>query len=168
MSGLLLAIVPTQKAKLMQIKITPYDSGKPIEPVFCTLAQFAADNADGIDASEITAIEAALNAGQTYRLAGFVGGFSIVQAVATFEEFQATRETCDDIGKAISCDMGREKPVTGFLYLGGLYIEKNDEFWPIDLRDKGAYHLTLEREEWVSNDLESLERRLYDFHLSYS
>lgn len=84
----------------------------------------------------------------------------------TFEQFQGTRTECKDIGAAISMDMGREQPVSGNLYLGSFYIEATDEHWPVDLRQRGAWHLIIERDEWVSNDLAALERELFNFALS--
>ena len=63
----------------MIIRITPYDSGKPLEPVTCTWDEFVAQNSDGIDATEFATIAATLQRGEIYRLAGFVGGFCDIE-----------------------------------------------------------------------------------------
>ncbi len=81
----------------------------------------------------------------------------------TFEQFQNSRAHCPDIGAAISADMGRKEPVAGNLYLGTLYIDSVDIHWPEDHRAKGVWHLCLGRDEYISNDLESLEHKLYDW-----
>jgi hypothetical protein len=86
--------------------------------------------------------------------------------VVTFEEFQQTRKPCDDIGAAIQCDMGAPGPETGFLY-GGLYISTRQDWWSEEAKARGGYHLILERDEYISDDLESLERKLYEWALCY-
>jgi hypothetical protein len=75
----------------------------------------------------------------------------------TFEEFQATRTDCADIGAAIGADMYRDEPVAGFLYHGGLYIEKHGS---------DGFYLLIEREDWISADLAELERKLFEFALA--
>jgi hypothetical protein len=83
----------------------------------------------------------------------------------TFEQFQATREHCDDLGKALNdARWEDEPPARGYLYLGVLYIEQWGDGWPE--HNKGKYLLTIHRNEWLSDDLESLERKLYDFAVS--
>ncbi|MCP1852824.1 MULTISPECIES: hypothetical protein [unclassified Bradyrhizobium] len=84
----------------------------------------------------------------------------------TFEQFQATRTECADIGAAISTDMGITEPVPGFLYLGTFYIEGMTSTWPDEARAQGTYHLLIERDEWISDDLEALERHLFEFALA--
>lgn len=71
----------------------------------------------------------------------------------TFEQFQATRRECADLG-AVLADEAEFSD--GFLYIGKLYIEKTT--FPA-----GKYHLTVERDDFLSDDLGQLERRLYDF-----
>jgi hypothetical protein len=75
----------------------------------------------------------------------------------TFAQFQATRTECADIGAAIGADFGGQ--VSGLLYAGQLYIEKLAE----NFAASGCYQLVIFNEQWVSNDLAMLERRLYDF-----
>jgi hypothetical protein len=66
----------------MQLKITEFDSdGRTYDPMFCSLDQFKEVNADGIDPSELDAIEKAVRAGSTYRLAVAVGAYANVSAV---------------------------------------------------------------------------------------
>lgn len=78
----------------------------------------------------------------------------------TFEEFQATRTACADLGKALDdARWDGETPGTGFTYAGTLYIEN---FSPAA---DGAprYWLTLHRDEYIDRDITVLERRLYDW-----
>jgi hypothetical protein len=81
----------------------------------------------------------------------------------TFEQFQATRRECDDIGAVIPDARWDDEPVAkGFTYLGDkLYIEKVQPHWPDAAKAQGKYHLLIERDEWISNDLEMLECELY-------
>ena len=83
----------------------------------------------------------------------------------TFEQFQATRTDCDDLGAVLSDGFwdDAEKPAKGFIYLGCLFIEKVQDHWPDASKAEGKYHLIIERSEWITDDLESLERRLYAF-----
>lgn len=85
----------------------------------------------------------------------------------TFEQFQQTRKPCSDIGAAIQSDMGAPCPVTGFLYYGNLYITTRQDWWSEKAQREGAYDLILERDEYISDDLESLERKLYEWAVSY-
>lgn len=84
----------------------------------------------------------------------------------TFEQFQASRQHCPDIGEAIKQDMGVTEPVPGNLYLGSLYIEARQIWWPTEAREQGAWHLLIGNVEWISDDLDMLERRLYEFAVS--
>jgi hypothetical protein len=83
----------------------------------------------------------------------------------TFEQFQATRVHHDDLG-AILQDAhweGEPGPAHGFLYLDALHIEEVQDFWPDASKAKGKYYLLIGNREWFSNDLEKLERELYQF-----
>jgi hypothetical protein len=86
----------------------------------------------------------------------------------TFEQFQATRIYCPDLGKALqdACWDDEPVPATGNLYFGSLYIDEVQDHWPEEARERGKWHLLLERDEWISDDLTSLERRLYEFAVS--
>ena len=81
----------------------------------------------------------------------------------TFTEFQATRRYCDDLGTALADARWQgEPPATGNLYLDGtLYIEAVQAHWPAEAKARGKWHLLLERDEWVTDDLELLERKLF-------
>jgi hypothetical protein len=74
----------------------------------------------------------------------------------TFEQFQTTRKWTDDLGEAIGADFGEK--VSGFVYAGNLHIIA---------RAGGAYpdfyELIIYRDSTVSEHLENLERKLYDF-----
>jgi hypothetical protein len=85
----------------------------------------------------------------------------------TFEQFQATRKHCNDLGKALGDARWEDGPAgTGFLYLDALYIEDVPSHWPDAAKAQGNHYLILERCEWITDDLESLERRLYEFAVS--
>ncbi len=83
----------------------------------------------------------------------------------TFEQFQATKTHCDDIGAAISDARWEHEPVPakGNLYLGELYIEEVLPHFSPEMKHQGKWYLTIHRDEWVSDDLEDLERKLYEF-----
>lgn len=83
---------------------------------------------------------------------------------ALFKVFQMTRRYCDDLGTALSDSMWDENghKGIGFLY-GGLFIEITQDWWPDEAKAQGRYHLLIERDERISNDLESLERDLFEF-----
>jgi hypothetical protein len=87
----------------------------------------------------------------------------------TFEEFQATRRYCENIGALIVEARHDDEPlpVKGNLYLrDSLYIEEVQPHWPENAKAEGRWHLLLGRDEWITNDLESLERKLYDWAVS--
>jgi hypothetical protein len=80
----------------------------------------------------------------------------------TFQQFQATRTYCDDLGSALQDARWEDEPTgKGNLYVGCLYIEERQPHWPGD-RD-GKWFLLINRDEWISDDLEALERRLFQF-----
>jgi len=79
----------------------------------------------------------------------------------TFSEFQATRQR---IGAREAEAEGYQviEPQTEevLMYEGGLVIEPTRN-WPV--KPDGAYHLSLERDSYLSDDLAQLEHRLYDW-----
>ena len=80
----------------------------------------------------------------------------------TFEEFQATGYDCADIGAEISDEM--LEGLSGRIYLKSLYIGRwEDDRFGVAPPNGPTWMLTLERCDWVSDDLESLERRLWDW-----
>jgi hypothetical protein len=90
---------------------------------------------------------------------------AIQMTAMTFEAFQATRRQCDDLGAALhDATWVGEPPAHGNLYLNdALYIEQVAAHWPAEARAQGKWHLIIGRDEWVSDDLESLECRLFEF-----
>lgn len=78
----------------------------------------------------------------------------------TFEQFQATKQHASDFG-AVLKDAGLIG-LAGFLYVGELYIGDTN-VWPGCAHKEGRYYLLIDRSEYVSNDLEQLERLLYKF-----
>ncbi len=85
----------------------------------------------------------------------------------TFAQFQATKTHCDDLGAKLSDAMWEGEPAAkGNVYLDALYIGAVMDHWPEAARKQGAWHLLIGNCEWISDDLESLERKLYDFAVS--
>lgn len=86
----------------------------------------------------------------------------------TFEQFQATRKPCADLGAFLSDARWEDEPTpaTGFIYCDALYIEDVAEHWPPASKEKGRYHLIIGRMEWMDFELEPLERHLYEFAVS--
>jgi hypothetical protein len=80
----------------------------------------------------------------------------------TFEQFQASRRRSEDIGTAIS-DVHWEggPPAKGYLYLDVLYIEEVQPHWPEAAKTQGKWCLHIARDDWITDDLEELERKLY-------
>ena len=80
----------------------------------------------------------------------------------TFEQFQATREAVSDLANAsvniapewFEDENGNVRTVAGFVYDGDCYIE---------LTEDGKFGLTICNESEVSNELETLERKLYQW-----
>lgn len=65
----------------LPIRITDHDGGRPLPSILSFFEDFARENADGIDAVELAAIEATVRDGRPYHLAGFVGGFATIEPV---------------------------------------------------------------------------------------
>jgi len=98
----------------------------------------------------------------------------------SFEEFQATRVFCPDGKKHADRDvlenvedMGGDGPVPVLLYDGSLMIvittsEMRSYHYAdgsIEPRLDHTYYLFIENQQWSSDDLEELERHLYEFYL---
>ena len=75
----------------------------------------------------------------------------------TFEQFQATRKWVDDVATATGIDMGPDVQ-PGFVYDSALHIFAMGGGAAPD-----QYLLVIFNEQWVSSDLDELERRLYEF-----
>jgi len=85
----------------------------------------------------------------------------------TFEQFVATRTWHDDLGAALSDARWHGEPAArGYTYLDALYIEEVQPHWPADARQRGRWHLLIGRDDWITDNLETLERRLYAFATS--
>ena len=85
----------------------------------------------------------------------------------TFEQFQATRCHTDTLADDVNDD-ALGSTATGFTYLDNLlYIEEVNEAWHATAREMGRYYLLIERDDWIDNDLEKLERILYDYAVRY-
>lgn len=80
----------------------------------------------------------------------------------TFEEFVATRIYCDllkrDIGDVIDIADGQDS-VMGMLYDDNYYILDNDT-------TGNEWYLILENDYYLSNDISTLEKLLYEWYVS--
>lgn len=82
----------------------------------------------------------------------------------TFEQFRATRTVCADLTKAFPGMCWEDGPAaSGLVYLDELYIEDVKPHWAETARKRGKWYLILCNEEFVSDDLTLLERRLYEY-----
>lgn len=82
----------------------------------------------------------------------------------TFEQFQASRKESQDLAvDAPDYTYDPDTKHTGFVYLGALAIENVLENWPESTRRAGKYYLILGNQEFISDDLEKLERELHDY-----
>lgn len=85
----------------------------------------------------------------------------------TFEEFQKSRRWSEDLARDVSSDnWSAQDTPKGWLYLGSLYIERVQPHWPKAAQERGSWHLQIYRDDWISDDLESLERKLYEWAVS--
>lgn len=83
---------------------------------------------------------------------------------ATLAEFVVSKVECDDLGEKFG-DASLEG-VTGFVYADSCYIENcniTDARNPLDIK-RGKYQLVIERSDWLSDDLTSLESILWAEH----
>jgi hypothetical protein len=91
----------------------------------------------------------------------------LMEIKMTFEQFQASRRYSEDIGTAISDARWEGEPsAKGYLYLDGLYIEEVQPHWPEAAKARGKWYLLIDRDDWITDDLEALERKLYDWAAS--
>lgn len=86
---------------------------------------------------------------------------TVEEEFLSFVDFQAKARRVADIGAEISADLDGVRP--GILYPGGLYIECQNQHWSEPAKNNGAYLLIIGRDDWISDDLELLERKLYEF-----
>lgn len=86
----------------------------------------------------------------------------------TFEQFQASRRhTADleaDLNMSIYDDPAIKCP--GLIYSGNLYIEEVCANWTEEAQKGGRYFLVIGNRDWLTDDLELLERELYEFGVS--
>lgn len=83
----------------------------------------------------------------------------------TFEEFKATARHVDDLEKELAFTIYGDPTIKcpGIIYADVFYIEKACRNWTHEAREEGDYFLIIGRLEWLSFDLEPLERQLYDY-----
>lgn len=87
----------------------------------------------------------------------------------TFEEFKATRRFCTDLGREFSDARWEDEPICGMGFVYGPendpngYIEVVMPHWPDAAKARGAFHLYIERDEWISDNLTDLEGKLFEW-----
>ena len=75
---------------------------------------------------------------------------------------------------AFECDWARKCGLQGHRNRLGyifnvnwlLYIEEVQPHWPDAAKARGKWYLLIARDEWITDDLETLERKLYDWAAS--
>lgn len=77
----------------------------------------------------------------------------------TFEQFRATRKFVGNVEEI--CDGYDAEP--GYVYNDALVITIANGTWGEEARNKGAFSLVLANTDFLSDDLQDLERRLYDW-----
>jgi len=85
----------------------------------------------------------------------------------TFDQFRATGKDCDDLGSALNDATWEDNPEPGRgrLYLDVLYIERKPaRGWLNGLPQE--WYLLIGRDDWLSDDLEALEKKLYEFAIA--
>lgn len=83
----------------------------------------------------------------------------------TFLQFQGTRVWSENLAADVTSENWAEVGNTpkGWLYLGCLYIEEVQPYWPQAARDEGKWYLILGRDEYITDDLLALEQKLCDY-----
>jgi hypothetical protein len=76
----------------------------------------------------------------------------MLEPLASFAEWQAAREFCTNLDERTGCDMDGMN--SGYLYAGNAYINQHTS---------GQWYLILERDSWLTGNLDELERRLYEW-----
>jgi hypothetical protein len=91
----------------------------------------------------------------------------------TFEQFQATKFECADIGAALRIDGfdDEDDPIAGNIYLCAVWIERMPEISEgmksAGHKPGGKWHLLIENSTEIGDDLEKFERELYKWAVSY-
>jgi hypothetical protein len=80
----------------------------------------------------------------------------------TFAEFQASRRAVPDVRAEVP-DETIEPGASGLIYGDGYFILDVMAHWPEAARERGRYYLIVCNEEWISDDLEKLERELFSY-----
>jgi len=76
----------------------------------------------------------------------------MLEPLVNFADWQAAREFCTNLDERTGCDMDGMN--SGYLYAGDSYINQHSS---------GQWYLILERDSWLTANLEELERRLYEW-----
>jgi hypothetical protein len=84
----------------------------------------------------------------------------------TFQEFQATKEWCDDLQQRLPNDV--QPGSKGWLYGGGRLWIEDTSTWSEDAPGfgEGRWYVRIANVERQSDELEQLEEPLYDYAVS--
>jgi hypothetical protein len=82
----------------------------------------------------------------------------------TLKQFTEARTRSEDLGVIVpEFEVRGQPPAKGFVYPGWLVIEEVSAHWPESTKAQGRFYLLLGNWERVTDDLESLERDLYQY-----
>ena len=84
--------------------------------------------------------------------------------MTTFEQFIASRRHVADLEKELGINIYDDPsiPCPGYVYLDSFYIEESCDNWTDLAKEGGRYFLIIGRVDWLSDDLDLLERTLWD------
>lgn len=91
----------------------------------------------------------------------FIVPQATMERTMTFNDFRVTRRYVSDIGQALGITIYDDGESPGYVYLDRYYIEKRNPNWPV--QNGGEFYLAIGNWDCLSDDLNVLERRLYDF-----
>lgn len=86
----------------------------------------------------------------------------------TFEQFQASRRHTSDLEADLNMSIYDDPAIKcpGLIYSGNLFIEERCANWTEEAQKGGRYFLMIGRSDWLTDDLNLLERTLYEFGTS--
>lgn len=83
----------------------------------------------------------------------------------TFHQFVTTKRHVADLETALKMSIYDDPDIKcpGFIYGDSLYIEERNDNWPESSKEAGKFYLQCGDWDCVTDDLDALERKLYDF-----
>ncbi len=94
-------------------------------------------------------------------------GYALMEIKMIFEQFQVPAATPRTLVQQLPMRAGRANPLLrAICTLTYLYIEEMQPHWSDAAKARGKWYLLIARDEWITDDLETLERKLYDWAAS--